>query len=53
MKKIVSFVMSLLLMLSLLPVGAAANPTCTQRLRTHSSAMFVALRRLHEAPTPR
>lgn len=36
-----------------LPVGAAANPTCTQRLRTHSSAMFIPLRRLHEAPTPR
>jgi len=33
--------------------GDAAYTSGSPRLRTHSSAMFVALRRLHEAPTPR
>jgi hypothetical protein len=33
-----------------LPAGQPANPTCAERLRTHSGSMFVPLRRLHPAP---
>jgi hypothetical protein len=33
-----------------LPAGSSPNPTPTERLRTHSGGMFVAMRDLHEQP---